>query len=404
MTGSVDCAIVGGGPAGMVLGLLLVRAGLRVTVLESQPDFDRDFRGDTVHASTLEMLDQISLAEKALAIPHSKLRRLSLNTPEKTLQLVDLGVLRSRFPYVAIMPQADFLEFLCTEAERYPGFRCLRGAAVHQLLEEEGRVAGVRYRQEGEDSALKASLTVAADGRFSRLRRLSGMEAVERAAPMDVCWFRLERLHSDGHDSGAFFISGGRMLIFIPRGGQWQLGYVFPKGNFNEVKAAGIDAFRDSLVATAPWLSDRVRALDDFSQVHLLNVKADCLKCWHRPGLLFIGDAAHVMSPVGGVGINIAIADAIEAANLLAHPDTPLLAEGPPQEGVLARFEARRKRPVRIVQASQSRMQELIVARALTDTPFDLPPLVKLLIRTPGLRQLPLRVLALGVSRSRLAV
>jgi 2-polyprenyl-6-methoxyphenol hydroxylase-like FAD-dependent oxidoreductase len=386
----------------MMLGLLLARQGLEVTVLESQPDFDRDFRGDTVHASTLEVLDQIGLADRALEIPHSLLKHTSITTPEQTIQLVDFARLKSRFPYIAIMPQALFLDFLCAEAERFPGFRCLRKAPVQKLIEAQGQIVGVEYRQDNSVHSLHASLTVAADGRFSRLRTLAAMTPIDRAAPMDVCWFRVSRQDLDGEDSGGFFIGHGRMLVCIPRGDQWQLGYVFPKGDFREVRAAGLAAFHTSLLATAPWLGDRVYEVGDFKDLHLLNVKADSLSSWHKPGLLFIGDAAHVMSPVGGIGINFAIADAVEVANVLAQPDHPLLAAGPPPAQALQEIQRRRARPTRIAQFVQTRIQEVLIGRALTDKPFDLPPPVRLLLATPGLRQLPLRLFAFGISRTRL--
>lgn len=404
MRDTVDCCIVGGGPAGMVLGLLLARVGLSVTVLESQPDFDRDFRGDTLHASTLEMLEQISLAERALAIPHAKLRQMSIHTGQSHQVLADFSRLRSRYPYIAIMPQADFLEFLCAEAERYPGFRCLRSAPVTGIVEDGGRVSGVRFHRSGADHVLQASLVVAADGRFSRLRKLARVEAEGRAAPMDVCWFRLPRRPTDGFDTGGFFVGGGRMLITIPRAESWQVGYVFPKGDFGELRAAGIDAFHAAVGQTAPWLADRVAEITDFADVHLLNVKADCLRTWHRPGLLFIGDAAHIMSPVGGVGINAAIADAVETANVLARPQHPRLADGPPLEALLADIQRRRWRATRIIQAVQSRIQDVLVRRALTDQAFELPTPLRFLLTVPGIRQIPIRIFALGLSRTRLQV
>lgn len=400
----VDCCIVGGGPAGMVLGLLLARVGLSATVLESQPDFDRDFRGDTLHASTLEMLDQIGLAERALAIPHAELRQMTIHAGDEHFQIADFSRLPSRYPFIAIMPQSEFLEFLCTEAERHPGFRCLRSAPVTALVEDSGRVAGVRFRHGGDEHVQRAKLVVAADGRFSRVRKLARVEAEERAAPMDVCWFRLPRRPEDGHHSGGFFVGGGRLLISIPRAVEWQIGYVFPKGDFGEVRSAGVDAFRAGIAATAPWLADRLDAIADFSDVHLLNVKADCLRTWHRPGLLFIGDAAHVMSPVGGIGINAAISDAVETANVLAHPDHPQLAGDPPEEAALAEIQRRRARPTRIIQTVQARIQDLLVARALADRTFTIPMPIRLLLSVPGIRQLPIRTFALGVSRTRLAL
>ncbi len=402
-TSNQDCCIVGGGPAGIILGLLLARLGLQVTVLESQPDFDRDFRGDTLHASTLEMLDQIGLAARVLEIPHAKLKEMSLTTADSSFVVAQFNRLPSPFPYIAIMPQVDFLEFLRDEASRYPGFRCLTSAAVIDLERTGGRVSGVHYRHNGRTQQLAASLVVAADGRFSRLRKLSGLRAEPRAAPMDVCWFRLPRRDGDGFEAGGFFIGHGRMLICIPRADEWQIGYVFPKGDFQAVRERGIDAFRADIDSTVPWLADRSAAISDFEQIHLLNVKADCLPVWHSDGMLLIGDAAHVMSPVGGVGINAAIADAVEAANVLGYEGrTPLLAAGPPVESALARIQRRRAMPTRIIQAVQSRVQSLLVERALTSETFEIPAPARLLLRTPGLRQLPIRVFALGASRTRL--
>jgi 2-polyprenyl-6-methoxyphenol hydroxylase-like FAD-dependent oxidoreductase len=388
----------------MILGLLLARVGLRVTVLESQPDFDRDFRGDTLHASTLEMLDQIGLAGPVLEIPHAKLREMSLNAGERSFRLADFSRLPSDFPYIAIMSQAEFLEFIAREAGRYTGFSCLTNAAVTDLEQTNGRVTGVHYRHGGSTHLLEAGLVVAADGRFSRVRKIAGLTAEERAAPMDVAWFRLPRLPEDGFDAGVFFIGHGRMLICIPRVSEWQIGYVFPKGDFQQVRERGIEAFRADIASTVPWLADRSASINDFSDVHLLNVKADCLREWHQDGLLLIGDAAHVMSPVGGVGINAAISDAVEAANVLAYEGhTPLLAAGPPDRQVLARIQKRRNRPTRIIQAVQSRVQSLLVARALTAEAFEIPAPARLLFQTPGIRQLPIRVFALGVSRTRLS-
>jgi 2-polyprenyl-6-methoxyphenol hydroxylase-like FAD-dependent oxidoreductase len=249
---------------------------------------------------------------------------------------------------------------------------------------------------------VNASLTVAADGRFSRLRKLAGLSAVDRSAPMDVCWLRLPRLEEDGYEAGAFFFGNGRMLVCIPRPEEWQMGYVFPKGDYSSMKTEGIAAFRDSLRATAPWLGDRVDSLTDFSQVHLLNVKADCMDVWHTDGLLFIGDAAHIMSPVGGIGINIAISDAVEAANVLAKPTAPILGTRLPTEADLAEIQRRRARPVRIVQAIQSGIQDVMIERAISGGAFELPLPARVLLGTPWLRRFPMRVFAFGVSRTRL--
>lgn len=399
-----DCCIVGAGPAGLMLGLLMARAGLQVTVLERFSNFDRDFRGDTLHASTLEVLAQLGLVDQVLALPHSKLRQLQVQTPQQTLNLISLDGLPTKYPYVAVMPQAQFLEFLCAQAEGYPNFRCIRGASAQGLIKDADRTVGVRYRCNDETMELRANLTVATDGRFSRLRKLSGLQAKSTAPPMDVCWLRLPRLPSDGFDSGGFFVDSGRMLVCLPRPDAWQLGYVFAKGSYAEVQEQGLAEFRRSLRALAAWLGDRVEQIQRWEDVHLLNIQSDCLERWYQPGLLLIGDAAHVMSPVGGVGINMAIADAVEAANKLADPKDPLLAKGPVELADLAQIQKRRMLATRIVQRFQATVQDRMVKRALRDQPFDLPWFAKLLLATPWLNTIPGRVMALGFPRSRLNI
>ena len=399
MTEKTSCCIVGAGPAGVVLALLLARKGVDVTLLELHHDLDRDFRGDTVHASTLEVLDQIGLADAVLTLPHARMSSVTLHTREASIPMVDFSRLKTRFPYVMIMPQVTFLNFLCDQAARFSNFTRLLGAGVQELVTEGERVTGVRYRHDGESHQLNADLVVAADGRFSRVRKLAGLTAQTLTPPMDVCWFRLPRLESDGHETGAFYVGGGRLLIMLPRPDAWQLGYVFPKGDFKAVRDLGLDAFRKSLGDVVPWIAERAAAIDGWDDVHLLSVASDCLACWHQPGLLCIGDAAHVMSPVGGIGINAAIGDAVEAANVLIEP---LSAGTMPDETHLAEIQNRRARPTRIIQTVQTRIQDTIVARAISDRQFDLPLVVKLILRTPGLRDLPARVFALGLKPLRL--
>jgi 2-polyprenyl-6-methoxyphenol hydroxylase-like FAD-dependent oxidoreductase len=386
----------------MMLGLLMARAGLEVRLLEVHGDFERDFRGDTVHASTLEILEQLGLAERALQIPHAKLRHIALNTQRGAIQIGQLDRLPSKYNYIAVMPQASLLEMLCAEAEKHPNFQCWRQTGVTDLLSEGGAVRGVRYKRDGDEQTLRASLTVAADGRFSRIRRLSGLPVHSEAPPMDVCWFRLERRETDGHETGGFFVGNGRMLVCIPRVGEWQIGYVFPKGDFGEIRKQGLPAFRAGILQTARWLGERIERIQDWDQLHLLQVKGDCLEQWHKPGLLLIGDAAHVMTPVGGVGINMAIGDAVEAANVLAQGQDPLLKHGAPPDTALAEIQKRRMRATKITQAVQNRIQQVLVARAVSDQEFDLPAPVKLLLKIPGLRQLPLRVMALGFPQAKL--
>lgn len=394
------CCIVGGGPAGVMLGFLLARRGVSVLVLESHKDFDRDFRGDTLQPSTLEVLDQLGLADRLLAaIPHGQIRSMKVATPAGDLPLADMGRLSTKYPYVATLPQAQFLAFLVEEARRFPGFELALGANVQRLVREEGEVRGVRYR--GQDNGwheVRAALTVAADGRFSKIRSLAGLEPVKTSPPMDVAWFRLPRREEDPHDLGAITVHNGHLAVVLERAEEWQVGYVILKGSFQQLRAGGLELLQRSFAELVPWLADRVGLLTDWKQISVLSVESSRLERWHEPGLLLIGDAAHVMSPVGGVGINVAIQDAVEAANLLAAP----LKEGRLQEQDLAAVQARREWPVRVVQGFQERVQKLIVAQALQpDKPFQLPLLLRILLRLPVVRNLPARIMAFGPRRVR---
>jgi 2-polyprenyl-6-methoxyphenol hydroxylase-like FAD-dependent oxidoreductase len=393
------CCVVGGGPAGVVLSLLLARASVPVVLLEAHKDFDRDFRGDTIHPSTLELLDQIGLVGRLHALPHSKLREVRFVYPTGIHTMAVFDRLRTRFPFITMMPQSRFLEFLVEEARRYPHFRFVMGANVQQLLERDGVVEGVRYRTTEGWGEVRASLTVGADGRFSRMRKLAAFDPVSQSPRTEVLWFRLPRNSNDRHHGATLHVGCGHVVVLLARMDEWQLGYVVPDGGYQQLKTRGIEAFQRSIAAAVPWLEDRVELLDSWQHVNVLSIEANRLKRWYRSGLLLIGDAAHVMLPVGGVGINYAIADAVESANVLTEP---LLASCV-RDGDLAEVQRRRAWPTRIIQRLQTTMQKRIIRQALTATkPFRPPLPLRILLRVPGLRDVPARLVAFGVRKVRL--
>ena len=393
------CAVVGGGPAGVMLSLLLARAGVPVTLLEAHRTFDRDFRGDTIHPSTLELLDQIGLAGPLHDLPHTRLGEFQLRTPAGIQTMIVFKRLRTRFPYVMVMPQARFLEFLVGEAGRYPHFQLIMGATVQRLIEEDGAIRGVGYSAGDDRVDLRAGLTVAADGRFSRVRRLAGLEPAPQSAPMDVLWFRMPRRADDRSDEASITVGRQEFVVLLGRPDEWQIGYVMQQGGFARAKAEGLDRLRRSVLASLPWLADRVAQLNDWAQVNVLSVEASRLGRWYRSGLLLIGDAAHVMLPVAGVGINCAVADAAEAANVLSEP----LRSRPIVDADLAEVQRRRERPTRIIQAFQARVQQRLIGRALgSSVPFTLPLPLRLMRRIPVVRDLPGRVVGLGIPRVRI--
>jgi 2-polyprenyl-6-methoxyphenol hydroxylase-like FAD-dependent oxidoreductase len=386
MTG---CCIAGGGPAGMMLGLLLARYGVDVTLLEMHQDFERDFRGDTVHPSTLEILDQIGLAERVLQLPHTRLQTLAFQSAAGPVTAVDLSRLRTKFPFVAMLPQARLLDFLAQEAQRYPTFHLMLGATVTELLEHDGRVTGVGYRTVDGTGEVHAPLVVGADGRFSRVRHLAGLPAQATSVPMDVLWFRLPRLPGEPHGGMGRF-GNGHILVLLDRGDQWQIAYVIAKGSYNDLREQGIQTLQASIAAIAPELAGRAGMLQDWHQVSLLSVESSRCPRWWRPGLLLIGDAAHVMSPIGGVGINYAVQDAVVAANTLADA----LKGGAVPDRLLARVQRRRELPTRAIQFIQSALQRLVIAGALEPARVTRPPWA---LRLPVLRDLPGQLLGFGL-------
>jgi 2-polyprenyl-6-methoxyphenol hydroxylase-like FAD-dependent oxidoreductase len=392
-----NCCVVGGGPAGVVLALLLARRGVNTVLLEAHRDFDRDFRGDTLFPSVMEIMAELGLADRLLALPHGKMRTMTFHTPRGELVVGDLGRLRTAYPYVTMLPQSQFLRTLTEEADRLPAFRRLMGATVQRLIIEGGEVRGVCYR--GPDDRLhdvRADLTVGADGRFSKLRQLVGLVPVSAGSPIDLLWLRVPRCSADASEAGGGFLGPGRYMIVLSRGDQWQIGYVFPKGAYPQLRAAGLDELRRSIAELAPGLASGLESITDWRQAPVLSVEVSRLRQWWQPGILLIGDAAHVMSPVGGVGIGNAVLDAVEAANLLAGP----LRAGRLSPRDLRAVQRRREWPTRVTQAMQQLAYRLYIARVLRATgPFNLPLWVRLANRVPVLRDLPIRLIALGARR-----
>jgi 2-polyprenyl-6-methoxyphenol hydroxylase-like FAD-dependent oxidoreductase len=396
---SVRCCIVGGGPAGMVLGLLLARAGVEVLVLEKHADFLRDFRGDTIHPSTLEIVAELGLLDDFLQRPHQETRTLAAQIGDELVRVADFTHLPTRCKFIALMPQWDFLDFLAASARRYPGFRLEMLAEVKQLIETGGRVAGVRADTPSGPLRVHADLVIGADGRHSTVREAAGLAVSDIGAPMDVLWMRLSRRPSDPAQTMGR-IDAGHVFVMLDRGDYWQCAYVIPKGGFDAVRRDGLAAFRNKIVALAPYLRDRVGELAEWDDIKLLTVAVDRMPVWHKPGLLCLGDAAHAMSPIGGIGINLAIQDAVAAANVLA----PRLRQGPVSEDDLRTVQRRRDFPTKWTQRLQVLVQNRVIGRVLDrQGPLRAPLLLRLIGRCPYLQRFPARLVGMGLRPEHLA-
>ncbi len=391
-TMTTRCCIAGGGPAGMMLGFLLARAGLDVVVLEKHKDFLRDFRGDTIHPSTLELMHELGLLTEFLKLPHARAETFSGRYGSLPVTIADFRHLPTQCKFIALMPQWDFLNFLAEQGRRYKGFRLLMQTEANGLIEEGGRVAGVRAQTPGGPIEIRATLVVGCDGRDSDVRKKAGLAVETLGAPMDVLWFRLSSKPSDSQQTGGVFLPG-RIFVTLNRGDYWQCAYVIPKGSLEEVRRRGLEAFRSDIAQAVPDFADRTDEIADWDHVKLLTVAVDRLNRWHKPGVLCIGDAAHAMSPIGGVGVNLAVQDAVAAANILAEP----LRSGAVSDAVLQAVQDRRTFPTRATQRMQLFMQNNVISAVLSDTDeLDPPLLLRLLARFPLLRRLPARLLGLG--------
>jgi 2-polyprenyl-6-methoxyphenol hydroxylase-like FAD-dependent oxidoreductase len=388
---TTTCCVVGGGPAGMMAGLLLARAGVHVTVLEKHEDFFRDFRGDTIHPATLRILAELGIAEEFLALPHTRLPRVTMETASGPLTIAEFTRLRP-YGFIAFVPQWDFLDFLHDRARDHPTFHLLRRAEVTDLVLDDGRVAGVRAETADGPLEVRADLVIAADGRDSVVRARAGLEVLPKSPPIDVLWFRLTRTPDD---AVPFFRSeGNAVLVSIDRGTYWQLAYVIPHRDFDRVQERGLPAFRAAVAALVPAFADRLGDVTDWEQVKLLSVRVDRLRRWYRPGLLCIGDAAHAMSPAGGVGINLAIQDAVAAANVLA----PAFRDGGPTAGHLRTVQRRREPATRLTQAFQIRVVGNLYPRSGSAGANSRDPLpIRVIRRLPALRHLTGRFIGMGL-------
>ncbi|HET9715298.1 MAG TPA: FAD-dependent oxidoreductase [Pseudolabrys sp.] len=386
------CCIAGGGPAGMMLGFLLARAGVNVIVLEKHADFLRDFRGDVVHPSTLELMYELGLIGEFLDLPHQELTEITAKIGTDSFTIADFSHLPTHCKFIALMPQWDFLNFLARHSARYPSYELRMRTEATDLVEESGRVVGLRAKSPEGEVEIRADLVVGCDGRHSTIRERAGLVLEHIGAPIDVLWFRVSRRAGDATDSFGH-LEAGRMMVMLDRGDYWQCAYVIPKGGIDRVKANGLAAFREAVVEMTPFFRERIAEIKDWEDIKLLTVAVNRLTEWHKQGLICIGDAAHAMSPVGGVGINLAVQDAVAAANILAVP----LREGRLSRDMLHAVQQRRDLPMRAVQRIQVVVQDMLLAPALQSSDTPKPPLLlRLANRFPVLRRIPARLIGMG--------
>jgi 2-polyprenyl-6-methoxyphenol hydroxylase-like FAD-dependent oxidoreductase len=393
----VTCCIAGGGPAGVMLGFLLARAGVRVAVLEKHKDFFRDFRGDTIHPSTLQVMHELGLLDAFLNIRHDEIRQLRARIGDTDIQIADFTHLPTACKFIALMPQWDFLNFLSDQGKRYAGFDLRLETDATDLIVEEApggeRVVGLRAESPDGPVDIRADLVVGADGRHSTVRERAGFAVENLGAPMDVLWMRLTRKPGDPEQTGGT-VNFGRMMVTLNRGDYWQCAYLIRKGGYDELRARGLDSFRADIVKITPYLADRVAELTEWDDIKLLTVAVDRLTRWWRPGLLCIGDAAHAMSPIGGVGVNLAVQDAIAAANILAVP----LREGRLSTDHLDQVQKRRTFPMKVIQKMQTTVQQKVIDKILgSDAPITAPWAVRLFNAIPFLQRIPARIVGIGV-------
>jgi len=394
------CCIVGSGPAGAFLALLLARKGVPVILLEAHTDFDREFRADSVHPAIMENLERLGLADDVLQLRHTKMLGISffISREGTSFTISDFTQLKTRYPYMLMVPQPRFLEFLTDRAKQDPNFRLIMGARAERLIEEDGVVRGVVYRGQDGFHEVRAQLVVGADGRFSRIRHLAGFEPEKLSPPMDILWFYLPHYQSDPDAAGALHLAPAHFAILFDHFEHWQVGYAIAPGTYHQVKEAGLGPLRRSLAELIPWMADRVDTLQSWNeQISLLSVQTSRVARWHRPGLLLIGDAAHTMNPVGGFGNNLAMQDAIVAANRLT---APLLA-GAVSDQDLAAVQRERELPTKVLQFFQTTVQKQIRKYGLeTDKPFRVPLFFRIVRTIPGMRNRQASLTAFGIRRA----